>query len=227
MPIPENPLELPEEEQIKYLDGLKGEGNKVIDFGFILRLKKPWEFAGFVECIEYVTLKTDYSGLHVNDPNWFEFGRYQIGILEPELLQNLDEFLRIGRKRKLQDDQILTTVCCYTQHPTGDGRFRDGWGGVDRDRRADLVIPVEGGLFDHWGQFMWIFLVTGSEPFELNTDSRLIEQIKNKAKEVGKKEMTEEEAKQDWNKRFSELDAKDEAVDRYFAEQQASELEEL
>lgn len=219
MPTPENPLELPEEEQIKYLDGLKGYRNRVEGFDFILRLKKPWEFAGFVECIEAVHQATDYVGLHATDPNWYEFGRYQTGILEPGLVQNFEDFLRMTRI--LKDDQILTPICYYTQTPIGDGSFRDGWGGFDTKRRADLMICVEGGLFDHWGQYMMVYLVEGTEPFQLNTDLKLIEQLKNKAKEVGKQEMTDEEWKQEWDESIKRSKEKDEAIDRYFAKESA------
>lgn len=216
MPIPENPLELPEEEQIKYLDSLKGHRNRVIEFDFILRLKKPGQYSGFVECIRSVWPETDYAGLHATDPNWYEFGRYQTGILEPYLLQNFEDFLRMIRR--LKDDQTLKALCCFTEAPQGDGSFRDGWGDFDTKRRADLMIAVEGGLFDHWGQYMNIDLVEGTEPFDLDRNAGLIEEIKNKAKAVGKQEMTYEEWKQDWIESGKRNKEKDEAIDRYFAE---------
>lgn len=219
MPIPESPLELPEEEQIKYFDGIKGFKNRVIDFDFILRLKKPWEFSGFVECIRFVWPTTDYAGLHATDPNWYEFGRYQTGILEPYLLQNFEDFLRMTRT--LEDDQILTALCCFTAVPKGDGSFRDGWGGYDTEKRVDLMISVEGGLFDHWGQYLNIYLVDGTEPFDLDRNVRLIEEIKNKAKAVGKQEMTDEEWKQDWIESDKRNKEKDEAIKKYFAEESA------
>lgn len=50
--VSENLLELPEEEQIKYLDGIKDYRNIVMNFDFILRLKRTGDFSGFVECIE-------------------------------------------------------------------------------------------------------------------------------------------------------------------------------
>lgn len=197
MSVPENPLELPEEEQIKYLDGIKGHKNRPIDFDYILRLKKPWEFAGFAECIRSVWTGTEYAGLHATDPNWYEFGRYQTGILEPYLLQNFENLLRKGRDRKriLKDDQTLTPLCYFTETPKGDGTFRDGWGSYDTQRRADLMICVEGGLFDHWGQYIMVDLVEGTKPFDLDRDVRLIEEIKNKAKGVGKQELSDEEWK--------------------------------
>jgi len=221
MSIPENPLELPEDEQIKYLDGIKGYRNMVMPFEFILRLKKPWEFAGFVECIRSVWTQTDYAGLHATDPNWYEFGRYQTGILEPYLLQNFDNFLRMGKERKrvLKDDQTLTPVCYFTETPKGDGTFRDGWGGYDRQLRTDLMIPVEGGLFDHWGQYIMVDLVEGSRPFDLDCNPKLIEAIKNKAKLVGKQELTDEEWKEEFAESMRTLKEKDEAVDRYWEEQ--------
>lgn len=215
----ENPLELPEEEQIKYLDGLKGFKNHVIDFDYILRLKKPWEFTGFVECIEAAHQFTVYAGLHATDPNWYEFGRYQTGLLEPELFQNFDDFLRMTRT--LKNDQILRPICYYTQTPRGDGSFRDGWGGFDSERRADLMILVEGGLFDHWGQYMMVYLVEGTEPFDLDCNAGLIEEIKNKAKAVGKQEMIDEEWKLEYAEFIRTMKEKDEAIDRYFAEESA------
>lgn len=215
----ENPLELPEKDQIEYFNGIKGFKNQVIDFDFILRLKKPWEFAGFVESIKFVWPETDYAGLHATDPNWYEFGRYQTGVLEPELLQNFDDFFRLAHK--LKDDQLLIPVCYYTKTPKGDSRFRDGWGDVDTNTRADLMFCVKGGLFDHWGQFLAVYIVEGIKPFDLDRNASLIEEIKKKAKTVGKLEQTDEEWKQEWTEERKKDKERDEAIERYFEEESA------
>ena len=219
MPIPESPLELPEEEQVKYFDGIKGFKNQVIDFDFILRLKRFGDFSGFVECIEAAHQATDYAGLHAMDPNWYEFVRDQTGILEPGLLKDFERFFRMTKT--LEEGQLLEALCYFTETPKGDGSFRDGWGGFDTKRRADLMICVEGGVFDHWGQYMMVYLVEGTEPFDLDCNVGLIEEIKNKAKVVGKQEMTNEEERQDWDESRKRDKEKDEAIDRYFAQEHA------
>lgn len=213
MSIPENPLELPEEEQIKYLDGLKGYRNTVINFDFLLGLKRGGDYSGFVECIRSIHQETDYAGFHATDPNWYEEGGYKTGILEPGLLNCIDTLCRAYKK--LTDEQILKTECYFTSEPRGYQHFIVS---VPM-RRADLVIPFEGGLFDHWGQFMLIYLVEGIDPFELNTDSSLIEKIKDKARRVGKQELTDEETHQEWEEYLRTKDERKEAIDRYFAEE--------
>lgn len=209
----ENPLELPEEEQIKYLDGLKGYRNKVIEFDFLLGIKREGDFSGFVECIETIYQQTDYAGFHATDPNWYEEGGYQTGILEPGLLDCIDTLCRAYKK--LTDEQVLESKCYFTAEPRGYQRFIV----LVPTRRADLVIPFKGGLFDDWGQFMLIYIVESADPFELNTDSNLIEQIKNRAIQVGKKELTDDEQKLEWEEWGKTRKDRDEAIDRYFEEE--------
>lgn len=215
MSIPENPLELPEEERIKYLDGLKDYRNRVTEFDFILGLKRERDYGGFVECIQAISWITDYAGFHATDPNWYEEGGYRTGIVEPGLLDCIDTLCRAYKK--LTDEQVLESGCYFTAEPRGYQRFIASV----PTRRADLVIPFEGGLFDNWGQFMLIYLVEGTDPFELNTDSSLIAQIKDKARKVGKQELTDEEAHQEWEEYERTKNEKDEAIDRYFAQEQA------
>lgn len=68
---------------------------------------------------------------------------------------------------------------------------------------------------------MLIAIVKDINPFKLNTNPILIEQIKSKAKQVGRQEMTDEELKQAYKESGRTLKAKEEAVRRYFAEQDA------
>lgn len=214
--MPENPLRLQEPQRTIYFDGLKGYGNSVVDFDFILRLKPPGDFLGFLESVNGVWPETDYAGLHAADPNWYELGRYQTGVLEPPLLEGFEDFFR--KTRGLKADQILTPICNFTETPQGEGTLRDGWGGYDTQRRADLMIPVKGGLFDDWGQYLVVSLVEGTKPFELNRNARLIDEIKDQARIVGKQEMTDEEKRQNWIDSMRITKEKDEARKKHFEE---------
>lgn len=208
MPTPENPLDLPEETQIRYLDGLKDDRNSVCVIDFIVSLKDSWDFAGLAESIRRIALVTETAGLHAFDPNWYGWGGYQNGMLEPGLLYGFEEFLRMTGK--LADDQMLTPFCYYTQTPRGNGL-------LESRERADLMICVQGGLFDHWGQFIMVHLVEGSLPFDLIRDADSIEAIRSKARSVGKQEMTAEELRL----QLEEYRKKDKEIERYFEEQEA------
>jgi hypothetical protein len=214
MLIPENPLELPEKDQIKYLDGIKGFKNQVIDFQFILGLKREGDYHGFVECIQSLSVVTDYAGLHCTDVNWYEEGNYQTGILEPGLWESIDTLGRVSKN--LSEEHTLSSTCNFTDQPRGFQRFI---GAPTPVRRPDLMVPFEGGLFDRWGQFIQVYIVEGISPFYLNTDSDLIKKIKDRAKLVGKREQTDEE----WEKEYIEDRKKDkereEAIERYWEEE--------
>lgn len=217
MPIPENPLELPQEEQTKYFDGLKGYRNKVINFNFILRSANR-DYEGFVECIRNIFTDTDYAGLHATDPNWYEEGGYQTGILEPPLMHAFDRFLRAINFFKFKEENYLTPVCHFTQTPDSFTGF--AWGHTRSISRPDLMIVYEGGLFKYWGQWASVYLVDGSDPFVMDANPSLIEEIKSKARSVGKLEMTDEEYKIYRNIEYADMKEKAAAIERYWAEQE-------
>lgn len=188
----ESLLGLSEAEELRYLDGLKTSyTDKVINFGSILRLKVRGE-TGFVECIESVSRDTGYAGFHAFDPNWFEEGEYETCILEPTLLNYLNEYLKATGD--LDDEQglrpTLEPVCYFAKKPVNKKSL---FGEPNGQRRPDLVIGVEGGVHELWGDYRSIYLVEDSEPFVMDRNSELIKKIKEKAMEVGKKPMSEDE----------------------------------
>ncbi len=210
----ENLLGLSEAEELIYLDGLKRyDRNEVVNFSSILRLKVPGE-TGFVECIESVRRDTDYAGFHAIDPNWFEEGEYEACILEPTLLNYLSEYLKVTGD--LDGEQglrpTLEPICYFTKKPIIQ---KDVFGEIIIIRRPNLVLSVDGGIFEYWEEYRSIYIVEGSEPFVLDRNSELIKKIKEKAKQVEKKPMSEDEKKkhddelqkriEEWEKRVEKL----------------------
>lgn len=215
----EKPLNLPEDQMIRYFDGIKGYRNEVVNFNFVLKPKIADDPDGFVECIEFVLEETNYAGLHVTDTNWYEEGNYKTGILEPRLLDTFDRFFRLINR--LKEEHTLSPICYFTNEPRGFRSFM----GVEPIRRPDLMICFEGGEHDDWGQYMQVYLVEGSHPFELDYNPKQIEEIKNKARLVGKQIMTDGEFLQEWKEVRKRMDEQS----KHFKEEAArwaAELEE-
>lgn len=171
-------MQKPEKElSVAYLDSLKDYLGRVMDFEYILRLVPRADLGGFVEAIKFIWPETDYAGLHVTNPNWYEEGKYVTGAVEPELLNAFDNLFRIFPPHWLKDDQILKGICFYSKNK----------------KRADLMICVAGGEHDDWGQFILVFLVEGSDPFKLDYNPNLVSSLKEKAASVGKHEISFDE----------------------------------
>ena len=135
---------------------------------------------------------TDYAGLHVTDPNWYEEGNYVSCLLEPTLLNYLNDFLRSSGYLKGDQGSIPTLKpnCWFTERPN----YRTDWFHLPSDyRRPDLMLLVEGGIFEDWGEFRSVYLVEESYPFKLDGDYELIKKIREKATLIGKQPMTDDE----------------------------------
>lgn len=177
------------DEYTRYLDGLKGYCNRVIDFEFIMQFNPSVTFGDFLEGIEFAGIATDYAGFHATDPNWYEEGNYETGVLEPELFGQLERHFKT--RRLLEDDQKLEPIIHFAKRPHG-----QHYGGIFQFRnvrRADMVINVSGGERDGWGQFITCWLEDGFDPFHLNKNPDAIDTFRTLARETGKQEITSEE----------------------------------
>ncbi len=122
---------------------------------FVLDVKSQIGFERFTETFDLddftvVFPYTDYAGFHATDPNWYEEGKYKTGIIRENLFQRFEQlFKEVGL---LEDDQILTPVCHYSDTPGEASLFPFLIRGVIP--RPNLVIDVTGGEHDSWGQFI-------------------------------------------------------------------------
>ncbi len=171
------------DESTRYLDGLKGYCNRVIDIEYIMALEPDVTFGDFMEGVDFVSTETDYAGLHVTDPNWYEEGGYRTGAIEPKFFKKLEGYFR--RQGVLQDDQALGPIVHYTISSTGNDYGSE---------RPCMMINVSGGEREDWGQFITCWLESGYRPFNLDKDLRAISELKKMARDVGKQEITPEES---------------------------------
>jgi len=178
MTTPEKPPFTPEEIYTTYLDGLKNGRGGVRTFNFVLSLKTSAMFGEFLENLTGTSTETDYAGFHASDPNWYEEGEYRTGIFHPKLYQELESYFR--EQKILEDDQVLTPICHYSNQPDG---------------RANLVIEVSGGERDDWGQFILCWLEKDRNEFDFQEDIQTINSMKKLAREIGRQEISFEEAR--------------------------------
>lgn len=191
MTMPERPIFTSEQTYVNYLDGLKDDRGIVMDFDFILSLKTGSLFGEFLENLEYVSRYTDYAGFHVSDPNWYEEGKYSTGILHPKFYEELEGYFREQKDtidgKILEDDQVLTPMCHYSNQPA--------YG------KANLVIEVSGGKRHDWGQFILCHLDKGFNEFDFQENVQVIDSMKKLAREKGRQEISAEETRSQYLER--------------------------
>lgn len=184
MTTPERHTFTPEQVYANYLDGLKDERGRVRDFSFVLSLKTSTMFGEFLENLTSTYTATDYAGLHATDPNWYEEGNYRRGILHPKLYEDLEGYFRA--QKVLEDDQVLTPICHYSNQPNG---------------RGNLVIEVSGGKRHDWGQFILCYLEKDFSQFDFRENTQAINSMKKMAQETGRQEISFEEARSQYLER--------------------------
>ncbi len=178
MTTPEKPSLTPKEIYITYFDGLKDDRGRVRTFDFVLSLKTSTMFGEFLENLTGTRTTTDYAGFHATDPNWYEEGKYRTGILHPKLYEELEGYFR--EQKILEDDQVLTPICHYSNQPA---------------ERANLVIEVSGGKRHDWGQFILLWLEKDVSQFDFRENTQAINSMKKMAQETGRQEISSEEAR--------------------------------
>lgn len=166
----EKPDFTPEQVYEIYLDGLKNDRGRVRNFDFILFLKTD-AFGDFLENLKDVLTYTDYAGFHLTDPNWYEEGNYRTGILHPKLYEELENHFReemdIVDRKILDNDQVLTPICHYSNQP-GPGR-------------ANLLIEVSGGERSDWGQFILCWLEEYPSQIEFQENPQTLNEMRRLA----------------------------------------------
>ena len=144
---------------------------------FVIDVKKEIGFERFAETFDLhdfiaVFPYTDYAGFHATDPNWYEEGKYQTGLLRMDLFQCLERLFR--EAGLLNDDEVLTPVCHYSEEPGKAWLFPFFVRG--EVPRPNIVIEVKGGEYEGHGQFICIDLGE-RRVFEMVEDRGYIQRV--------------------------------------------------
>jgi hypothetical protein len=157
-----------------YLGGLKDKKNRPINFQYILGLKPDISFGEFIEEVKYTETLTEYAGLRISDPNWYEEGNYKVVAIEPELFLNLEKNFRSNQL--LKPDERLHPVTYYTDKPSFNG-------GQKLWKRPDMLISVSGGSLDHWIKYVALTLEDNFLPFRINQNIESINVLQKMTEE--------------------------------------------
>lgn len=150
----------------------------------VLDVKSEIGFGRFVETFDLHDFTAlfpylDYAGFHATDPNWYEEGRYRTGLVRTGLFQHLERLFR--EAGLVNDEQILTPVCHYSEEPGKAWLFPFFIRG--EIPRPNIVIEVKGGEHDSWGQYICCNL--GERRFfEMVDDPEYIRSVFNNGKEA-------------------------------------------
>lgn len=107
-----------------------------------------------LEDFAFVYRYTDWAGFHATDPNWYEEGQYGTALIRPGLFRYLESLLR--QAGLFEEGQVMTPICHYSENPGEAWLFPFHINSAIP--RPNLIITVEGGEKDDWGQFVCINL---------------------------------------------------------------------